>query len=656
MDDFAAADFSPVAWLNAHLNPDAAESIEDQVNQQLARLQIRSREISQTADQHIRILVSDLPQSMAKLSQIASTVSEISDSVRGLTNSGYKFKSGNVPDQITELNSLKVRRDRLKEASEALKHGIEFEADLADLKALAPSESFEVVCGRYEKISASARVLAGIPRFQASQGELQAVYQIIENRLKTELTTACSPTNAENFVKFAGLAKRISAPHLPGMVVLAQFRDSITEVISRFTDGPLGLTKWINPCFEQCRERALDLTNWTHRLKPQLFDTGLRNDMLAIMSQLLGAAIEPKAQRLLASTDFTSLSQVMRDISAFADRLSVDLTISTGTFLRGCVDSVQAAFPGVLQSYLSAFLQPPPKPSAKSPVRSPARQSPDPVPPFDGAKLGRLVLTGIGCLPSIRVLSRDHPRCISHVCTFLTGAIQLTISERASSKPKPDETSFEVALVDRIRYYTSQLENGRRIEQFEADATALCASPLPVMPSGAIAGLLAAVEAEIIEVMVARPIGILSGVSAAKDWIAEIEDEEAAVFEGTSRYVATVSSLMIGLMRQLGTNDGLANDLVARWMIRAAVAVLAACLGEFRKIEALSRHGRRQLLADVCELQNLFANWIPESKAALGEIIRQLEAEIEARPAAEDVGALRARIDEALVVVGRVRP
>jgi hypothetical protein len=78
-----------------------------------------------------------------------------------------------------------------------------------------------------------------------------------------------------------------------------------------------------------------------------------------------------------------------------------------------------------------------------------------------------------------------------------------------------------------VRYSTAQLEKTRRISQFEADAAAIGAPG----PSAALARLLAAAAAEVVEVMVARPIEILSGVSPAKDWAADIDDEKAAVFE-----------------------------------------------------------------------------------------------------------------------------
>jgi hypothetical protein len=45
---------------------------------------------------------------------------------------------------------------------------------------------------------------------------------------------------------------------------------------------------------------------------------------------------------------------------------------------------------------------------------------------------------------------------------------------------------------------------------------------------------------------------------------------------------------------------------------------------------------------EVNELQNLFAYWVPESKAALGYVVQELEAEIEAR-GGEGIAAGRAR-------------
>jgi hypothetical protein len=650
MDDLSSRDFSAVAWLNSHLNIDHSSSIEEQVTQQLARLQFQSRALSQSTDQHIRTLVSELPQAIAKLSHISSSVSEISDSVRGLTNSGYKFKSGNVPDKITELSTLMVRRDRLREASTTLKLGIEFETQLGDLKVLAPSESLEIVCGRYEKVGNASRALASIQRFAELQGELEGIHRVIENRLGPELESACARKNSEGFAKFAGLAQRISVEDLPNAVLLTQYRTAVTEVISRLTEGPLGITEWINPCFEQFREVTLSIWRWASALA--VVRPSIGEDFLGIASQLLSTVIEPRAQRLLKSTDFPSLSQVVQTIQSFAATFPGELGVSPGAFLGGCIDAVQANFPGVLQSYLAPHLQPPPKPAPKSPLRAPARPS---VEPFDNAKFGRLVQIGINCLPWIRILSQDHSRCVAHVCTFLTSAVKLTITERAASRQKPDDASFEIALVDLVRYYTSQVENGRRMEQFEADAAALCGSALQSLPSAALGQLLAAVEGEILDVMVARSLATLSGVATAGDWTVTINDDEAAVFEGTSRYVTTISSLLLGLMRQLGETDGLSHSLVGRWMIRAAGAVLSGCLAEFRKIPALSTHGRRQLLADVRELKNLFDNWIPESGAALAGLIDQLVLEIR-EPTVEGVVELRKRIDSAIDAVGKVNP
>jgi hypothetical protein len=241
------------------------------------------------------------------------------------------------------------------------------------------------------------------------------------------------------------------------------------------------------------------------------------------------------------------------------------------------------------------------------------------------------------------------------VCSFLTAAVELTITERRAAKQKPDDKSFEIALAELTRYYNSQTEIGRRLGRFESDASTLCAATLTSPPSAALTRLQDVVEGEIVDVMVARPIGFLNGVSSAPDWIAEVDDHEAAVFEGTSRYVAKVNTHLIGLMRQLGANDDLANDLVARWMIRAAARVLGACLSEFRKIEALSIHGRKQLRVDINELQNVFANWVPESRTALAELVAELDAEIEARTVV-GIGSLRARIDVVLQTLGNLRP
>ena len=55
---------------------------------------------------------------MTKLSHLRSTVDDLSENLRNLTNSGYKFKSRNVSEQISELSTLKFKRDRLRESAE----------------------------------------------------------------------------------------------------------------------------------------------------------------------------------------------------------------------------------------------------------------------------------------------------------------------------------------------------------------------------------------------------------------------------------------------------------------------------------------------------------------------------------------------------------
>jgi hypothetical protein len=638
MTDLDSADFSAVDWINAHLAA-SGTPYGQQTDQLLARLQLEGREVAQTTDQHIRTLVADLPQAMAKLSQIGSRVHEISDSVRGLTNSGYRFKSGNVPDKITALSSLKVRRDRVREASETLRLGMDFEAQLATLRDFAPTGGLRAVCARFEAVARAAAALAPIPKFRRLQAQVQELQRAIAGRLRPELAHACAQRSADAFVAAGQHARQIAAADLPGAVLLARYREELAAVVGGLATESLAITQWIKPCFERCREVTAKFTAWSLGLKPALFEPEIKVDFLRAMSQLLTEAIEPRAKSLLKSTDFPSIAQVMGAMKQFAE----EWPEGADFFLRGCIDSIHGAFPDVFAGYLASHLQGPPKSSLKSP-RAPARpdspaQSPRP-------KLSELVTVGIRCLPWIRVLSRDFPGALRLLCDFLAKAIDQAVAERGRQRQPPDERNFEVALVELSQQFLAQEEIRRRLTQFETEAAAFC--PLSSRPSDGIDKLQAAIECEIVDVMAVRAIKTLADVPAAKDWTAEVAEEEAVVFEGKSRYVGRISSHLISLVRQLSDNNRVAEDLIARWMVLTVSRVLSACLGEFRKIEALSSYGKKQLLADVEELQNVFANWLPEeeSKAALMEIVGQLKREVDQR--ITGVADVHQRIDDAL--------
>ena len=197
-----------------------------------SNLQIDSRRESALADQNIKLLTSGLPESMAKLSHLGSTVDDLSENLRNLTNSGYKFKSGNVSEQISELSTLKFKRDRLRESAEILQNGIRIEEDGTNLQGKKKSKTDKLpeVCSKYVQVSNALKSLSSISRFRDLNSKLKICRFNIEKRLKEIMTTACSSEKASVFIENAQLSKQIEKPDLPLTVVTDYLQSKIKTI------------------------------------------------------------------------------------------------------------------------------------------------------------------------------------------------------------------------------------------------------------------------------------------------------------------------------------------------------------------------------------------------------------------------------------------
>ena len=378
-DAFKDPNFNVDDWINKNIDYKEGEDVkhyEDAANQLLVRLQMNSRDISQTTDQNIRGLVDALPQAMAKLKHISDSVNDLSTSLRSLTNSGYKFKSDNVtPDKISELTSLKIRRDRLKDASDKLRHGIEIETDLQQLQANAAIGDLKTVCEKYKNVSLALESLSSISKFDSIKNSLSTIQKTLGNRISPELNSACLRMNTETFARYTLYSQQIGLKDLPLDSIYKTFRQQIEkERVTYDCDPPLPITDWLPICLSKCNDYLITFSKWTVSLTTtRSTDTSSRSnfrsnsisptpvfslnpkiitdELLRIFEDVISPSIDNHAKTFLTTSKFDDLATIFGMIRDFTAN-----TIHNDNVFKGSINYVQNQFPDALKAFLSSSL------------------------------------------------------------------------------------------------------------------------------------------------------------------------------------------------------------------------------------------------------------------------------------------------------------
>jgi hypothetical protein len=417
-------------------------------------------------------------------------VADISDTLRGLTNSGYKFKCGNVPDRISELTDLRVRRDRLREAFAIVTSGIEFETELGKLRAIAtPGGNPETVCTTFQKVLFASAALESIPKFQSHIRHLQEIQKMIEGLIRPELSAACAQRNSVHFSTYAGYCRQISCDFLPAHIALTHFRDEANRKVVLLAGGELPVTDWLPECFAQCRELTVGFSQWCLAFSPSIFQPSLRIDLVRIVSDVLGREIDAKIQGLVSSNDFVALASVMTAIRGFVASFPPEWRLPPNLLLDGCVKAIQATFPEMLQTYLATLV----RKSPRSPQKTP--------PTFDQGRLEKLITLGMNAAGWSHILAVDAAPCYNFISTFLVNAIESATAEREAfvATQKVDDKMHEIHLAEVAKYYIAQREVEQRIIQFEKESPELISSP-----SSSFSKFKDSIEWEIVTVMASR--------------------------------------------------------------------------------------------------------------------------------------------------------
>lgn len=663
--DFSGFDdpgFDADAWLNSKLNSDGKiDEIENQVNQILARLQMRSRDISQATDQGIKAIYSELPQAMARMSQIGSMVGDVAEAIRDLTNSGYKFKSGNIPDKISELSSLKVRRDRLKEASEKLKNGIEFENQLVELRNSAGGGDLKSVCAQFQEVEEAYQTLKSIPKFESLRSDLLQMQQIIEKRLRPEMATACSKLNAPTFSRYAEYAKQIQMEMLPSSIVLEHFREKILGVLRNFDEGELPITVWLQQCLEQCHEQVIRVSQWCLSLKPAIFVTSIRLDFIQIVSQVVGPSIDKRSQSLLSSLSFDDLVVIVNAVNHFALSFPLDWNVKQEIVFGRSLEYIQSHFPEVLQKHLNSKVTPArtiPKSSTtgalnRSPAPSPSRSTErfsaaERAQPFDKTKLSGCIDLAVKTQEWIKALSKDPIKCVKLVSKFLEDAIALAVSElngSAGDTASLSDAAYILKFAEILQLYVFELRQEQKLQGFlrEADKIGLTTT---TETGGAFEKLKIAIEDEIVNVMTSKPIAALVNLRRSPEWasVSDADPYDRMYDAQPSKYLGVISQHFLALIRSLSETDGLNDALRRKWMSAAANRVIDYYVREIISIPRISEQGRQQLERDVMHMKEIFA----ALDLATDDRLAGIQAVLEAGPGKRTDVALASEIKTAL--------
>ncbi|OHT11834.1 hypothetical protein TRFO_18633 [Tritrichomonas foetus] len=651
-DEFKDPNFNVDDWINANLNfkeGEDAKRYEELGNQLVTRLQMRSREISLNADQNMRGLVDALPQGMAKLKHISDTVNELSDSLRSLTNSGYKFKSGNVPDRIGELTSLKVRRDRLKDAAEKLQHGIDIEADLQQLQSDAAIGDLQKVCEKYQNVSKAAKSLSTISKFDTIKNNLQIIQKTIANRITPELNSACLRLNGDTFSRYSKYSGQIGLNELPQTVILKTFHQQIDKERTTYDcDPPLPITDWLPTCLNRCHDYFKNFSNWTKTI-----GFSLNSELFQTFTEVLSPTLDSHMKMILNSSKFDDLVIVFRMINEFS------LKINNENVFKENIVRIQVLFPDSLQIFLNSTLNlpqqmpksnttgslsrnPPPSPSRSTEMLS-NPQSTNKAANSKNEHNPKLLETCINvsmrALEWIKNLAKEPIRCLRTVNIFLQQSIQFVTNDlknylgNEATKYSGDEQQQILFLGKLLQMFTSQESLEKKLKLFEDNGKKIDDSFQ--VPS--IQNVKDVIEVQILDTMAMKSLSLLNGLHNASEWADEGDDEFDTLDQ--SRYVKAICLNIMAMLQQLTQGKHLSNELISKWTTKTAETVVKSYAKEISNIPKLSKHGQDQLKTDIEYLLNLLGVMGLEGGKDLPGILSILSAENnERKKAFEEAG------------------
>jgi hypothetical protein len=629
MAEFGTPGFNADAWINAKLASSERASVSREITELTSQFQVRHKTLSKTTNHHMQTLLDELPKAMATFSQIGSTVNDLSESLRLLTNSGYKFKSGNVPDKIKELTELRVRRDRLKDASERLQHGLEFESDVSELKHAVSDGSLQLICTKYKELATAAAALSSIPRFGAANSQLSSSRSIIENRLKQELRAAISGRKSDDLVKLVHFSQQISAESLPADAITSYYEHKIKDIVSTFTSGPLSITDWLKSCFDQTHDLTVELAQWALSFHPPFFHNRLRLEFLNSLSQILTPAIDGKTQILLGSCSFPAILRVRQTISDFVLSFPAEWRVPPDLLLSVCVETIQKWLPNGLQAHLDRSLRPV-RPQVS------AQKTGGALGPNEFAEWTKIALLG---MEWIQILSPGSGKCAAIVQASVVKVVTETITQlNAWVAERMGQDGPGQLLESVLRYYVSQCAIEAQLGSFEQQVSVFGTKLQAV---GKFNELKSVTERHIVELMSAASIAPLANVHGAPEWAMEGDADDLLPGQiSESRYMKGISRCFLDSIQKVGCFTQLQNDLVRAWLAQTATNVTAAFVKEFLAIPKLSSHGQQQLKADLVHLQGWFSSLNLEIGRELSDIVALLSAEGADRESLMRAGAM----------------
>ena len=639
--DFGSEDFNVSDWINLNMEKMMTEKGYDEektANSLLTQLQIQSRDESEIADQNIKLLTSGLPESMAKLSHIGSTVDELSESLRNLTNSGYKFKSGNVSEKISELSSLKVRRDRLRESAEILQNGIRIEEDLKKLQDNCNTGNLKEICNQYISVSNAAKSLSSISKFGNLKKSLRSIKQTIEIRLKQIMNTACSSQSSFVFSENAQLSQKIIETDLPTKVVTEFITNQIKTIHSNYDNGDLQLIDWLYPCYNDSLNAVISFSEWCISLSPPIFDSKIRSKFVEIVANEMNPSIQKQSVSILKEYKFDELVQINEILEKIWAKIPSNWRLNETMHekLQKGFEQIHLEFYSNFQSYLNSLLNPKqdslPKSSTtenlnanqqsqlnnqkitpKSPMRSPSMPNAELIAPistngFD-KKLQEYTKIAMNTLKWIPTLSIDVQKGILLSSSFLSYTINAATKE-IISKINQNQSKTEQDYMDKLSSFLRQYKNvdkvSKRVDDFENQVNQL-AQNVKVAPSEAIQAMRDSLSEQIVSTMAGLSLTTLRNIHKASEWsFIDVEeeddsedDESHALLPQQSIYMRIISKSFFNVLELVTSDDSLEKGVTSSWLEQMTDQIITAYVSEIVRIPLLSNEGQMQLKVDI---------------------------------------------------------
>ena len=627
MDD---PNFDSDTWINSQvpfIGSDDTKQYETQYNQLLIRLQLTSREISQSADHALRSLSQSLPSSMARLKRISDGVSGLSESLRGLTNSGYKFKSGSPTDELSGLSALNARRDRLKEAAERLQRGVDIEKDMQQLFHDASIGELSTVCEKYKAVFDAAESLSSIERFAEIRKRMGEVQTVIERRIQPELSSACAVMNNEAFIKCRGNAEMVGLPQLPYDAIIRRCRQLIEkEKMTYDSEPPIPICDWLLTCLNKCEGHVMSFSKWSQSL-----GYSFQDQLIKTFEDVMSPVIESHLKILLSSFKFDELVMVVEIIREFqnASKNKYD------EVFKNCISNIKAQFYDSLQQFFYTSINIPkqiPKSStsgslAKNSLPSPSKSndslhqqantqlSKD----YDPKLLENCILLSLKSIQWIKILANEPIRCVRFINSFILQTMQYfsnklknnLLSEYIACQNDDQQRSLYIGKL--LQLYTSQDSLEKKLRILESDARSI----LETFETPSMKFVKDVIEEQILTTMSDKSLKLLKNLHNSAEWSFNpqnqsnndnsYEPDELEILD-QSQYIKTICLNIMAILHQLTQGKNLSNDMISKWTTKTAEAVIKAYTMEIASIPLLSEHGQEQLKTDIEYLLNLLSD------------------------------------------------